>query len=117
MPILDNAHDRMLFGQDPAAWPDEPLAQRWDPRQDFRHEDGKSDVDWIGEDVNGVWLKLDPRAALYLCPRLEAIVAGWSVGHGREFCWHTLESIASITWEGWHIMTAAQDRGHNVKAQ
>lgn len=55
----------------------EPYAVRFDKRPDYQEP---TDLGWIGEDENGVWLKVHPQVAFLEFPELWNPVASYMCG-------------------------------------
>lgn len=82
------------------------FAIRWDPRPDAE----VCDHDWIGEDSEGVWCKLNPLAALSREPDLAAVAFEARARSLTELPAGDFERLSSWQWQAFSTAVDAINR-------
>lgn len=87
---------------------------RWDRREDFEPEedeegDDRNDCGWIGEDDQGVWVRLNPMAALAQDELLWDLWTEWRFGL-RDLVREDFDRLSNFEIEAWAAMRSADAR-------
>lgn len=88
-----------------------PFSTRWDARGP---EALVCDFDWIGEDADGIWLRVDPSAALSQLPALWPIVDQVSVGGLEEMSRSDWESLSAYHHAAKRVLVSTLNRRARV---
>ena len=80
------------------------FAARWDPKGDTTPRD----FGWIGVDSEGVWMKIDPSAALSQRPDLWPVVDAFRYGGQTELTREDWDELSAFHFEAKRVMVAAR---------
>ena len=86
-----------------------PFPVRWDPRRDFKRKD-EVDLDWVGEDSDGIWLRYHPETAISMLPEdIAMILVQWRYGL-REITPKDHETMTARELDAKVTLAVAHDR-------
>jgi hypothetical protein len=85
------------------------FARRWDRRPDFLPDEAV-DLDYIGEDDQGIWLRLHPETLVVQDKQLQAVFGAWRFTHERKLT--LTEQRTSSNWflTAWAALASAANR-------
>jgi len=83
---------------------------RWDRRPEFIQDEAR-DLDWIGEDVNGVWTRRHPVVALLELPEIWDVWTEWQFGQ-QEITAEDFATKSHKELEAKLTLVAATQRKH-----
>lgn len=85
------------------------FARRWDRRADFE-PDEVVDLGFIGEDAQGIWLRLHPETLLIQDTQLQAVYGGWRFTYERKLTLSEQRSSSNWFLTAWTALVGASSR-------
>ena len=85
------------------------FARRWDRRPDFESEEGV-DLGYIGEDAEGIWLRLRPETLIIQDPQIQAVFGSWRFTHERKLTLTEQRNSSNWFLTAWAALSGASTR-------
>ena len=85
------------------------FARRWDRRPDFE-PDEVVDLGHIGEDDQGIWLRLHPETLIIQDKQLQAVLGAWRFTYERKLTLTEQKNSSNWFLTAWAALSGAANR-------